>query len=123
MPTYTDEYTPGDIAAVESSLRTSRSPEDLIRRLRLVRGARSPSMARHAALIAVADIQAGDNHHINYDKFVDGGVLDALTAESQGRPLTPEQIQIMNQRYRSAGTPAHQSLERLYESSDKRWDR
>jgi hypothetical protein len=123
MATYTEEYSPDDTAAVEAAMRTSRSPEDLIRRLRLLRVTRSPSMARHAALVAVADIQAGDNPNIDYEKLVDGGVLSALTAEYQGRPLTPEQIQIMNQRYRSAGTPAHQSLERLYESSDKRWDR
>ena len=117
---------------LEIAMGAAKTPTELVRLVRLVKGANPDSLvASRAATNWHGNLIHGQYPTRNgpgqypegqWGRVVDSGLLDAVTNELGDKPLTPQQLQILELRYRNAGTPMHQATENLYEQSPNRWD-
>lgn len=130
------DTSPRDTAAreMEIAMGAAKSPTEIVRLVRLVKGANpDPLTASYGAThwhgnlmhgeYATKDGPVGRYPEGQWERVVDSGLLDAVTSELKGKQLTPQQLKILEIRYRNAGTPMHQATEDLYEQSPNRWDR
>jgi hypothetical protein len=114
------------------AMGAAKTPAEIIRLVRLVQGANpDPLAASSGATQWHSNLMHGQYATKNgpgqypegqWGRVVDSGLLDAVTSELGGKQLTPQQLKILEIRYRNAGTPMHQATEDLYEQSPNRWD-
>lgn len=127
---------PRDTAVREMAIAmgAAKSPTEIVRLVRLVQGANpDPLTASYGATqwhgnlmygqYATKDGPPGMYPEGEWGRVVGSGLLDAVTSELKGKQLTPQQLKILEIRYRNSGTPMHQATEDLYEQSPNRWDK
>lgn len=117
---------------LEIAMGAAKTPTEIVRLIRLAKGGNpDPLVASRAATSWHANLMHGQYSTRNgpgqypdgqWQRVVDSGLLNAVTNELGDKQLTPRQLQILEMRYRQAGTPMHQATEDLYEQSPNRWD-
>ena len=105
-------------------LMSQRGPGPLLAAYQLASDHQDPSVLRNATLGFTAEyLSSAGSRREERERFLDSGLLDAITHVQAGGRLTEDQKQVLEQRWKNHGTPLGGQINKMYEASDLRWDR
>jgi hypothetical protein len=109
---------------VRALLMAQRGPRATLAAYQLAADHKDPSALRGPTLaFAGAYLNAGGERAAERERFLDSGMLDAIRYVQGGGRLTEDQQRVLDQRWKHYGTPLGNQINKMYETSDLRWDR
>ena len=109
---------------IRQLLLAQRGPLATLAAYQLAADHQDPSALRSATMDFTNDyLGAGMPRVAEREQFLDSGMLDAIRYIQGGGRLTDDQKRILEQRWKHHGTPLGRQINKMYETSDLRWDR